>query len=137
LLAHASLKDVHEQKILIYRGVGGRTILREKLEARGARISYCELYERNIPKDLELNLRSAQLNFDDVIPLFSGEAFENFHFALTKLNAGNTLKEIKLVVPSMRVKELAIKVGYKNVICATSAHEDAMLEVLQTLASQS
>ena len=38
------------QKILIVRGLGGRTELGDKLKEKGAKISYLSLYERKKPK---------------------------------------------------------------------------------------
>src|SRR5690554_6805419 len=49
MLELPGLQDVNQQKILIFRGVGGRNFFSEQLRQRGAQVDFCELYERVIP----------------------------------------------------------------------------------------
>ena len=51
LLALDSLRSVAGQKALIFAGKGGRTLLAEELQKRGATVDRCELYRRCIMKD--------------------------------------------------------------------------------------
>ena len=59
LLALDSLNAVARDKILIVRGLGGRTHLGNTLEARRALVDYCEVYERQAPKIIDAGLVAA------------------------------------------------------------------------------
>ncbi len=50
LLALPQLQKISGQRIIIFRGVGGRALLAETLKARGAYVEYAESYARVMPK---------------------------------------------------------------------------------------
>ena len=47
LLQHPSLQNLRDQRVLIVRGVGGRELLAQGLQARGAKVDYLEVYCRS------------------------------------------------------------------------------------------
>src|SRR5690606_2690658 len=49
LLSEPELREVAGEKIIIFRGCGGRGHMGEILRERGAHVSYCELYQRHLP----------------------------------------------------------------------------------------
>ena len=49
LLALPQLQSVNHQRIVIFRGVGGREVLADNLKARGATVEYAECYRRTCP----------------------------------------------------------------------------------------
>jgi uroporphyrinogen-III synthase len=49
LLALETFAHMHGQQVLIVRGKGGRSLLGDTLRARGASVSYVEVYERRRP----------------------------------------------------------------------------------------
>jgi len=59
LLALPELRAVAGQNIIVFRGVGGREVLRATLESRGARVSYVECYRRQKPPTDPAPLRQA------------------------------------------------------------------------------
>ncbi len=46
LLDHADMEDLSGRRVFLFRGVGGRELLREALVARGARVWVVEVYRR-------------------------------------------------------------------------------------------
>lgn len=146
LLGMACLGEVSGEKILICRGQGGRPMLGEELEKRGASVDYCELYQRAIPA-LALG-KMSQIFLDtstDVLPLFSGETLSNLVQVLAKME--NALaaapfrlpakwRELVLVVPGERVAQHAQAIGFKRVFIANNATEREMLVTLEKAAAE-
>ena len=78
LLTHPKLQTLNGQKILIFRGVGGRDYLCEQLTSRGALVDYCELYQRLCPKGLQtLPLAFRHSSHRPAVAVHSGETLEN------------------------------------------------------------
>jgi uroporphyrinogen-III synthase len=121
LLALAELQDLSGQRVIIFRGCGGREILGDTLIERGARVDYCELYKRVINTEQALLARQ-QLSQNDCLVAHSGEL-------LTALGdvSGEPGADTIVVVPSERVAEIARELGYKNIVSAANALPESML----------
>lgn len=145
LLQSPALQNVADEKIVIFRGLGGRPHIGEVLSARGAKVSYCELYERILPSDAVKKFAaifsqsvSHLPSCDNVIlVLHSGEALENLQRVLRELavNASEIMARIYLLVPSQRILELAEAAGFIHVCAAQNATEASMLQGLIDLAA--
>ncbi len=124
------LREVEGEKILIFRGQGGLTVLGDTLLNRGALVEYCELYQRAAPDGLVETLRSQdnQAHPQEIIPIFSGEALKNFEKGA--LLAGLNCYDRRIIVPGERVAKLANAAGFKDVTVAINASEDAMFNCL-------
>lgn len=130
LLAHACLKDVVDKKILIFRGQGGRTLLGDTLEQRGALIAYCELYERALPQQSLAVLQAEPLSLQtDILTVFSYESLTNF-CELAAATSQRDFLQIPVVVPSDRVALQAQALGFTDIVTAENATEDAMWQAL-------
>ena len=79
LLALARLQKVEGEDIIVFRGEGGRERLKEVLEARGARVSYAEVYRRVRPR-VDAAPVAAALARGEVhaVSALSAETLENF-----------------------------------------------------------
>jgi uroporphyrinogen-III synthase len=49
LLEMPDLREVEGRRVVVFRGAGGRELMRETLEARGAHVEYAECYRRALP----------------------------------------------------------------------------------------
>lgn len=137
------LQDIAGEKVIIFRGVGGRGYLGDILRARGAQVDYCELYERRLP-DGAIAQWSGLLNdvadwqqFTNIIALHSGESLEYLSQVIEQLQLSNKqhalyqqLHNTYLLVPSERIKDLAHSKGFTNILLATNATDNAMTESL-------
>ncbi|WP_331344863.1 uroporphyrinogen-III synthase [Cellvibrio sp. UBA7661] len=141
LLTAENLQQVDGEKILIFRGCGGRGHLAEELRKRGAWVDYCELYERQLPASATEQL--AQLmsstecaDKDIIVSLHSGESLQNMLDAIAQLPAQEQqqtqawLYERTLLVPSQRIRAAAQAAGFKRIICAENATDSAMTAAL-------
>lgn len=134
LLQSPSLQKVDGEKIVIFRGQGGRTHLGDSLSARGARVDYCELYARQLPKDAQTKLAAhlAAASELQIVVLHSGETLDNFVSLLQQLAIDNEPKarDFYVLVPSERVLQAALAAGFKQVVAAANATEAGMLQAL-------
>jgi len=125
LLALPELQDLSNQRVIIFRGCGGREILADTLIERGARVDYCGLYKRVINLEQALLARQ-QLLQNDCLVAHSGELLQ----ALGD-QSGEPGAEKVVVVPSERVAEIARELGYKNIASAENALPESMLAAVE------
>ena len=135
LLNHSSLQSIAEQRILIMRGEGGRTLLADTLQARAARTEYAELYRRSRPDYTLQQINSTIYSSLDAVLITSGEALENFFNLLDSHQEHNSqqrsqILSTRLLVPSARVAQLATARGCTKVYIAQGADSQAMVQAL-------
>ncbi len=119
LLKMAALRHPRGALVVIFRGCGGRAHLGNTLQARGARVLYCELYRRVTPP-YRATLHRVLEGGIDIISVASGDTLDK----LAQMAAGAhgvVLEEIPLVVPGRRVARHAEGLGFRTVIPAQSA----------------
>lgn len=112
--------------ILIFKGEGGRELLGDSLQERGARVFYADMYRRAAPssaKALDQFLLDA-----DVITVSSNEGLQNLYDLASdkQLFTGHYL-----VVPGERALALAKKLGFSNIAVAQNATDGAIFEALK------
>lgn len=141
LLSAEHLHNVDGEKILIFRGCGGRGHLAEELRKRGAWVDYCELYERGLPVTaraqlLQLLVSAEGTSKQMIVSLHSGESLQNLLAVLAQLTPGEQsavrvwMHNNILLVPSQRIVDAAQAVGFKRIICAENATDNAMTAAL-------
>jgi uroporphyrinogen-III synthase len=126
VLALPSLQQVEDEKILIWRGVGGRETLASVLRERGARVDYAELYERRqidwSDADWEKTLQDSP-----VLLLSSGQALDIAQQQIPDI----ATRVSTIIVPSERVATYARQQGCADVIVAASARNEDTLHSLR------
>jgi uroporphyrinogen-III synthase len=135
LLCLPELNSVEGEKILIFRGKGGRTYLGDSLTEKGALVDYCELYQRSIPATIDTEVLSAlkQSNLQPVLITHSGETLSNFCKAVdSHIDTDSLLwfKQQALLVPGKRVAEQAHNLKFEHIIIAENATHESMIGAL-------
>lgn len=142
LLCAAELHNLAGQKIVIFRGCGGRGHMGEILRSRGARVDYCELYERHLPEAAREQWTAAFKGEDvwqkqHIIALHSGESLQHYCELLDQLAAlpetqklAVKIRDLPLLLPGERVTQLAQAAGFSKTITAVNATDPSMLEAL-------
>lgn len=134
LLASKALETVADQRIAIFRGLGGRETLASVLRERGANVDYIECYRRSAPQlDRDATLARLAEFAPNATVANSGETLENL---TALLPARHALFHSALVVPGERVAALASNLGYARVIPATNAGTAATLAALRTIMTE-
>lgn len=135
LLAEPTLQQVNGEKIVIFRGVGGRDMLASRLRERGAHVDFCELYHRQLPAEAETQLVTTlapAARCQDIISVHSGESLQNLMQALEAHPAlADYVRSRPLLVPGERVAMLGREMGFKHLLVAHNAADNAMLNTLK------
>ena len=127
VLALPDLRHVAGKRIMILRGDGGRELLGDTLQARGAIVEYVTCYLRGKPTFDAARLLSAQ---PDVLIVTSSEALRHL-YELTH----DTLLDKALFVIHERIAAAARELGWREVRVA-GAGDDDMLAALIAWAKQ-
>lgn len=136
LLARPELTAVAGQRIVIFRGVGGREHLADELTARGASVTRCALYRRRAPASSPAQLHAVLTReCINTVLLSSGEGLANLLALLGRSAAGTIGSQFAVVTPGERVASLARSAGFATVHAATNATDAAMLALLQAVAA--
>lgn len=128
-LAIPAIQHLAGQRVLIFRGEGGRELLAETLQERGAKVTYVDCYQRVCPKNAVGLLKplheSPQLG---IIAVTSGEGLSNL---LTLLGHPDWIKTVPLLVGSQRIATAARQAGFTgHLVIADNPGDEAMLETL-------
>jgi uroporphyrinogen-III synthase len=131
LLAEPELQHVHGQRIAIVRGEGGRELLGEVLAARGAEVSYADVYTRARPEYPPETIAAVETALAegviDVITATSGEIVENLLELLTPAGR-ESLRRATLLAGSRRIADRARELGLDGPVIIADRADDAGLK---------
>jgi len=132
LLAMDEMQEVRGQRVVIFRGDGGREYLGDTLSGRGAEVVYANAYRRGRPKaDVGKLQRVWARDGIDVITVTSGEGLRNLFDMVGKL-AQHWLRRTQLVVVNERLVEVARELGFKHdPVVADEASDEALVAAIK------
>jgi uroporphyrinogen-III synthase len=127
LLAAAKLQQVEGKNIIIFRGQQGRNLLGDELRSRGASVSYCEVYRRQLPHyDADHYQTLCHSNAPTLAVFTSTEGMQNTMKAVDRLSHSRLLKTPWLLI-SERMRESAVKLGHNaSIIIANNASDQGI-----------
>jgi uroporphyrinogen-III synthase len=131
LLALPALQNVSGDRVVIFRGNGGRELLGDTLKARGATVEYAECYQRTKPQQNGITLLTADPH---AITVTSSEALSYLWDMFDEVGRAR-LAAVPLFVPHARIADAAQSMGWRNVI-ATAEGDDGLLSSLVAWANQ-
>ena len=130
LLDMPALRDVTDQRIVIFRGDGGRELLGDTLTARGAQVEYAECYRRQKPQaDNGKLLYLWARNELHAITVTSSEVLRNLFDLVGKLGQ-QWLKKTPVFVPHIRIAQAAQELGLKQVIVTEAGDENMLASIV-------
>jgi len=130
--AEFQMPAIQGQRILIFRGTGGRPLLGDTLVKRGAQIRYVETYRRKLPPLPPLSVQ--QINILNAITISSNEGLDNL---VTLMEDPSLMIDIPIFVPSERAVTLARQHGFKTIVKAKNATDEEVFAALTTYFSKS
>ena len=120
------MPELQGQRVLIFRGNGGRALLGDTLIQRGAQVRYVETYSRELPPHPPLTTQ--QVMSLDAITISSNEGLDNL---VTLMDDPSLLIDTPVVVPSQGAKTLARQHGFRIILAAKNATDEAVLFTLK------
>jgi len=130
LLDLPQLQNVAGQRVVIFRGDGGRELLGDTLVARGASVEYVECYRRARPRaDAAPLLKAWARNEVHAVCVTSSEGMRNLFEMVGKLGQ-SWLRRTPVLVPHPRIAMAARELGCSNVI-ETGPGDDGLMAALR------
>lgn len=130
LLELPQLQVVAGQRVVIFRGNGGRELLGDTLAARGATVEYVECYRRaRPPADAGPLLAAWARDEVHAVIVTSSEGLRNL-CAMVGTRGLASLQRTPLLVPHPRIAQVAHERGCSNVI-ETAPGDDGLLQGLR------
>lgn len=116
LLATHYLQDVRGKRIVIFRGDGGRELLRDTLTARGAEVQTVACYRRAVPAlDPTPLMEAWSRGAVAAVIITSSEGLRNL-CAMVGAAGETFLRETAIVAPHPRIAEAARALGMQRVL---------------------
>jgi uroporphyrinogen-III synthase len=103
------------QRIVIFRGNGGRAFLGDTLRERGAEVSYVTCYHRSAPGDAAELMVLWQNGRLDGLAISSSEGLRNLA-GLLDAGGREHLSRTPVFVPHQRIAEVAAELGLQQII---------------------
>lgn len=118
--------QVRGKQVLIVRGNGGREHMADTLTARGANITYIEVYQRVLAQPTAAKLKQAMMA--DKVICTSVAGVDNLCSIF--MNTWPDLLDKPLTVVSDRIKQHASSRGFKTIYVSADASDNAVVDTL-------
>ena len=119
----------HPEHVIIVRGEGGRELLKNELERRGAKVEYAEVYRRTVPRRKPDNLLRNWEQLVQAVVLTSVQMLDNLLQILGEQGT-EKLRHTPIVVISERVARRAYELGCRKLWIAPEPDDQAILDTL-------
>ncbi|MEJ2454854.1 MAG: uroporphyrinogen-III synthase [Candidatus Thiodiazotropha sp.] len=129
LLTLPELRQMGGRRVLIVRGEGGRPLLGDSLQARGAKVEYAEVYRRLRPEVDPASLLQRWSTQVDVVTATSADVLDNL-LAMLGSQGRELLLGTPLLVISERMAQRASAQGFGQLLQASGADDSAVFEAL-------
>jgi uroporphyrinogen-III synthase len=131
LLDLPELQNVQAQRIVIFRGDGGRELLADTLRRRGAIVDYASCYTRSCPgQSPDPLLRLWEADRLDAVTVTSSEGLHNLIAMVGNLGLA-WLRKTPLFVPHARIAAAADACGIQKVVLTDPADAGLMAGLLR------
>lgn len=129
---------IEGQRVIIFKGNDGWTLLKEVLTERGAIVQCIEAYQRCLSSvDMEEKWTHWQNTPLDMIVCTSTEGMNNLLSLVQRIQenvcAVEWLKTIPIIVVSTRMAEAARNLGFQTIALAFSAEDAAIIQAIKEM----
>ena len=127
LLRLPQLVQVNGQKVVVFRGEGGRERLHDRLVALGARVDYVECYQRSLPEQIDAGAMTMWRKGEiDVVTLTSNTAADHLLQILSPSDH-DLFKRALIATVSTRIEQYCRQLGCAGQILVSASPVDEAL----------
>ena len=128
LLKLPQLMQVEGQKVVIFRGEGGRERLHDRLVALGARVDYVECYQRSLPEKTDTRAITMWRNGEiDVVTLTSNTAADHL-LQLLSSSDHDLFEKAVIATVSTRIEQYCRQLGCAGqILVSTGPGNEALV----------
>lgn len=132
LIQLPALQKISGKQALILRGNGGRELLAETLQQRGAHVQFVECYQR-CAKHYQGSIEGRRWRDRGITTLVvtSSEMLQQLYSLFPTIDREEWLLHCRLIVVSERLATRARELGWRDIKVADGADNDALLRTLQ------
>jgi uroporphyrinogen-III synthase len=124
LLESPELQRVRHKNIIIFRGQQGRNLLGDTLVKRGATVTYCDVYQRQLPQYGPNHFIQLCANRSITLVMFTSNEGMLNTLRLIDLEAQRVLLQTPWLLISERMRESAVKLGHNaEIVIAANASD--------------
>ncbi|GGB04251.1 uroporphyrinogen-III synthase [Agarivorans gilvus] len=113
----------------ILRGQQGREWLAEQLQAQGIKVNYLSCYQRHLINYTQPQLEQWQSQINTIVAT-SGEILKHLTTLMSSAQQAAWLRKTTLLVPSQRLQNYAVSLGFEHIILCNGASDQACVEAL-------
>ena len=129
LIKNKIFNNLQDKKVLIIRGKGGREVLKDMLEEKGAEVHYGECYIRNyLPINLN-KLQNEAKNYNSIFLIISSYESATHFLTQNSTHSWAWLQSVNIIVNHPRIKD-ALSFISNNIIVTNNLSKNSLLHLI-------
>ena len=129
LIRNKIFNNLQNQKVLIIRGEGGREVLKDILEEKGADVNYGECYIRNyLPMNLN-KLQNEAENYNSIFLIISSYESAKHFLTLNTSHSWDWLQSVNIIVNHPRIKD-TLNLISNNIVVTNDLRTNSLLHII-------
>ena len=129
LIKNKIFNNLQDKKVLIIRGKGGREVLKDMLEEKGAEVHYGECYIRNyLPINLN-KLQNEAKNYNSIFLIISSYESGTHFLTQNSTHSWAWLQSVNIIVNHPRIKD-ALSLISNNIIVTNNLSKTSLLYLI-------
>ena len=129
LIKNKIFNNLQDEKVLIIRGEGGREVLKDMLEEKGAKVHYGECYARNYLSINFNKLRKEVRNYNSIFLVISSYESAKHFLTQNKDYDWDWLESVNIIVNHSRIKDV-LRLISNNIIVTNDLSKISILHLV-------
>ena len=129
LIKNKIFNNLQNKKVLIIRGEGGREVLKDMLEKKGAEVHYGECYIRNyLPINLN-KLKNEAENYNSIFLIISSYESAKHFLTQNSTHSSHWLQSVNIIVNHPRIKDTLSLIS-NNIVVTNDLSKNSLIHLI-------